>query len=96
MLRYLLTLALLVLGAGNALLDQTIGLGRLVGSDKVVVDPALRDVAWALTSSLQVGAAWLAIFPAYFLPVLLGGVTWAEVARLLLAMLVTAGRPSGR
>ena len=38
-------------------LDQTIGLGRLGDAGEIGVDPALRDIAWALTSSLQVGAA---------------------------------------
>lgn len=42
-----------------------------------------------LTHGLQVGAAWLAIVPIYFLPVLQGGVTWWEVVRLLVALLTT-------
>jgi alkylation response protein AidB-like acyl-CoA dehydrogenase len=37
-------------------LDQTLGLGRLAGTDATLEQPLL-DVAWALTSALQVGAA---------------------------------------
>lgn len=39
--------------------------------------------------SFQVGFAWLATFPVFFLPILHGGVLWAEVARLLLALWLT-------
>lgn len=46
-------------------------------------------VGKTVSQSLQVGCAWLAIFPVFFLPVLHGGVTGAEVARLLLALLLT-------
>jgi alkylation response protein AidB-like acyl-CoA dehydrogenase len=37
-------------------LDQTLGLGRLVGTEATLEQPLL-DVAWALTSALQVGVA---------------------------------------
>ena len=40
-------------GVGS--LDQTLGLGRVEGADEV--DGPLMDIAWALTSALQVGAA---------------------------------------
>ncbi|MCP5519681.1 MAG: ABC transporter permease [Verrucomicrobiales bacterium] len=39
--------------------------------------------------SLQVGVGWLAVFPMFYLPVMLGGVLWTEVGRLLLALLLT-------
>lgn len=39
--------------------------------------------------SLQVGVGWLAVFPVFYLPVMLGGVLWTEVGRLLLALLLT-------
>lgn len=41
------------------------------------------------THSLQVTYALLAGFPLFFLPILLGGVLWHEVARILLVLLVT-------
>jgi ABC-type transport system involved in multi-copper enzyme maturation permease subunit len=41
--------------------------------------------------SVQVGYALIAGFPFFFLPILLGGVVWAEVARIILVMLVTLG-----
>jgi ABC-type transport system involved in multi-copper enzyme maturation permease subunit len=41
------------------------------------------------THSLQAAYAWLAGIAVFFLPVLLGGVLWAEVARLLLVLLGT-------
>ncbi|MCB9911386.1 MAG: hypothetical protein H7A46_18805 [Verrucomicrobiales bacterium] len=37
--------------------------------------------------SLRVVCAWLAIFPCLFLPILHGGVLWAEVVRLMLVLL---------
>lgn len=40
------------------------------------------------THSMQAGTAWLATIPAFFLPLLQGGVTSAEIGRLLLALLV--------
>lgn len=41
------------------------------------------------THTLQVGYGWVAVFPIFFLPVLLGGVVPAEVGRLLFVLLVT-------
>ncbi len=41
------------------------------------------------THALQVGCGWVAVFPIFFLPVLMGGVVAAEVTRLLLVLLVT-------
>ena len=41
------------------------------------------------THSLQAAYAWLAGIAVFFLPVLMGGVLWAEVARLLLILLGT-------
>jgi len=42
-----------------------------------------------VTHSLQVSYALLGGFPLYFLPILLGGVVWNEVTRLLLVLLFT-------
>ncbi len=42
-----------------------------------------------LGHSLQVGCAWMATFPVFFLSLLHGGVIWAEVTRILLALLLT-------
>lgn len=39
--------------------------------------------------SVQVGYALLGGFPFFFLPILLGGVLWVEVARILLVLLLT-------
>lgn len=39
--------------------------------------------------SLQVGYALLGSFPLFFLPLLLGGVMWGEVVRILLVLLLT-------
>lgn len=39
--------------------------------------------------SLQVGCAWVATFPVFFLPMFHGGVIWAEVTRILFALLLT-------
>jgi alkylation response protein AidB-like acyl-CoA dehydrogenase len=38
-------------------LDQTLGLGRLAEPGEVFVSQPVQDIAWALTSALQVGAA---------------------------------------
>ena len=38
-------------------LDQTLGLGRMTDPGEVSVSPPVQDIAWALTSALQVGAA---------------------------------------
>jgi ABC-type transport system involved in multi-copper enzyme maturation permease subunit len=42
-----------------------------------------------LTHSLQVSYALVGGFPLFFLPVLLGGVVWSEVTRLVLVLLLT-------
>jgi alkylation response protein AidB-like acyl-CoA dehydrogenase len=38
-------------------LDQTLGLGRVTVAEDLPPDAELRDIAWALTSALQVGTA---------------------------------------
>jgi ABC-type transport system involved in multi-copper enzyme maturation permease subunit len=50
-----------------------------------------RDIALGklVSSSVLVAYGLLAVFPVFFLPLLNGGVTWAEVLRVLLTLLVT-------
>jgi len=50
-----------------------------------------RDVVLGklVSSSVLVSYGLLAVFPVFFLPLLNGGVTWAEVLRVILALLVT-------
>lgn len=46
-------------------------------------------VGKALMHSVQVGWALVGVFPVFFIPILLGGVSWSEIVRVLLVLLVT-------
>lgn len=42
-----------------------------------------------VTHSLQVGYALVGVFPVFFVPLLMGGVLWGEVARIVLVLVLT-------
>ncbi len=83
----------LCLGAGPYLTADAISAEKREGTLGLLfltpLDGLQIVIGKMVTHSLQVTYALLGVFPFLFLPILLGGVLWAEVLRVVLVLLLT-------